>query len=247
MTQFCKTIGLILVAAGFLPAFGRTVAWYRLDGFAPGEKTTADTVIENIADPGHLQGKCYTCTTANTTYGTDANGMPYGMPGLNGAFGVLDPVTGEWSARTNTMHFGLEKGTDYKQVSGNWVADGSTVKVTTDSRLALSNITVEVIFRAVSDFPGATWNFAPLVMLNGQGGPPKDGRLASAGKARSPPGGGRRLKRRQLCSHLLRRLMVLGITRPLRLMPRAMPNSTMTMKSRHKRWGRRSSATRTIR
>lgn len=169
MTQFCKTIGLILVAAGFLPAFGRTVAWYRLDGFAPGEKTTADTVIENIADPGHLQGKCYTCTTANTTYGTDANGMPYGMPGLNGAFGVLDPVTGEWSARTNTMHFGLEKGTDYKQVSGNWVADGSTVKVTTDSRLALSNITVEVIFRAVSDFPGATWNFAPLAMLNGRG------------------------------------------------------------------------------
>lgn len=164
MTQFCKTIGLILVAAGFLPAFGKTVAWYRLDGFAPGVATTADTVIENSANPGVLQGKCYS-TPAGDKGNSDialehvAALMPRGVAGLPTGFVVCDPISGQMQTAANALRFGVDELPAKAEHS-----DGSVIMIDTGSDLQLTNTTIEVIYRPIETFCD-TLNFSPMVTL----------------------------------------------------------------------------------
>ena len=158
---------LVLTVIGLLPAFGKAVAWYRLDGFALGEKTTAETVITNLANPGVMDGKCYSVLSNNlnnatVTRGTDPDWMPRGTTGPGAGLWVYDPVSGTGSERLNAMHFGLETvpaGAQHGHGGMVYVADASEVG-------KLKHITVEVFFRFSEGLP-AGWNSAPLVMMTG--------------------------------------------------------------------------------
>lgn len=164
MTQFCKTIGLILVVAGIVPAFGKTVAWYRLDGFAPGVATTTDTVIENSANPGVLQGKCYS-TPAGDKSNNDialehvAALMPRGVTGLPAGYVVCDPISGQMQTAANALRFGVDE-----LPVGAQHSDGSVIMIDTGSDLQLTNMTIEVIYRPTETFCD-TLNFSPMVTL----------------------------------------------------------------------------------
>ncbi|MDO5319377.1 MAG: hypothetical protein Q4G65_12180, partial [bacterium] len=149
----------------------RTVAWYQLNGLAVGETATDQTVVENVADPGVLQGRCYSILS-NTLQNTGAilpmsqtgEWMPRGVEGPGANLWVYDPVTGTGSERLTALHFGMEscKSTDAH-------GHGSVVYVPdAGASLYLSEMTVEVIYRPVETFP-AGWNFCPLVMLQGKG------------------------------------------------------------------------------
>ena len=143
--------------------------WYRLDGFAPGVKTTSSTRIDNLADPGNNQLSCH--SYIGSQRGTSAEWMPRGVAGLGGTLGVFDPLTGTLHAREHALHFGLD------EVSAG-TADGNGGMLRLLNGLALSNVTVEAIYR-LSPGDYESWRMAPIVMQEGQNAA-REGWLLSA-------------------------------------------------------------------
>ena len=154
-----------------LSAQSKTVLWYRLDGFAVGEKTTASTLIDNLADPGNNQLTCH--SLSGTQRGTTASLMPVGTAGLGGTLGVYDPVTGEFHARGNALHFGLDE-----VPVGTANSPGGMLRLL--NGLELTNITVEVIYR-FSPGDMLSWSMAPLVMQEGVNASREGWLLSAAG------------------------------------------------------------------
>lgn len=151
-------------------ANAKTVAWYRLDCLEVGERATADTIVENIANPGTLQGVCRSVTSTDQSknivpLGTDEDWMPKGAKGPGPGIWVYDPVAQTGSERKSSMHFGYDSlptdlGVNYGFGGMVYVADAGEMAT-------MSNITVEVIFRFDPNLP-AGWNQAALVMMQGE-------------------------------------------------------------------------------
>lgn len=141
------------------PLCADTVLWYRLDGFASGVKTDGTTRIDNIASPGNNQLVCHSWTTSR---GTDPNWMPVGTAGVGQSLYIYDPVDGTFHERNpNALHVGLTS------VASD-VADGYGGFLRLLNGIALTNITVEAIFRlAPGDY--SSWSWAPVVMQEGSG------------------------------------------------------------------------------
>ena len=161
---------MALAAAHVVEA--ETILWYRLDGFAPGVKTTSSTRIDNLANPGNDQAICQSWTTSR---GTDANWMPYGTNGVGESACIYDPATGIAHPRQPyALHFGLtEVSSDLKDGYGGCLR-------LDPSGLAPTNITVEAVFR-LSPGDYTSWSFAPIIMQEGSGSGSETWVLTAAG------------------------------------------------------------------
>lgn len=153
-----RNMFVAVFTATTISMYADTILWYRLDGFAPGVKTTASTLIDNLANPGNNQSVCHSFTTSR---GTDANWMPYGTNGIGSSVSIYDPATGIFHPRQpNALHFGLTEVTsDLKDGYGGFLR-------LNPSGLAPTNITVEAVFR-LSPGDYTSWSFAPIAMQEG--------------------------------------------------------------------------------
>lgn len=146
----------VVLAAGFAQA--KTVLWYRFDACGTNAtRATASTVITNVAAPGTLDGKAH--SYSETTLGTDSNLMPYGVASVPEALKLRDPVSNLYYDDVEGMHFGAAA------ISGASGA-GSAVVCPWDEKLALSNLTVEAIFRLPANV--SQWAMAPIVIMNNE-------------------------------------------------------------------------------
>ena len=154
-----KTMMMAVAALAIGNLSAKSILWYRFDECGKGgTRATGATVIANQADPGNLVGKAH--SYSGTTLGTDASLMPYGTATIASPLRVCDPVSARCYEDESGMHFGLDSipGTTTGQ-SGS----GAAVVCDWDEKLALSDITVEAIFRVPQNI--SQWTMAPIVIM----------------------------------------------------------------------------------
>lgn len=151
------TMAVIALAIGNLSA--KSILWYRFDECGKDStRATGETVIANQADPGNLVGEAH--SYSGTKLGTDASLMPYGTATIASPLRIYDAVLNRSFDDESGMHFGLDSipGTTTGQ-SGS----GAAVVCNWDEKLALSDITVEAIFRVPQNI--SQWTMAPIVIM----------------------------------------------------------------------------------
>ena len=148
MRRMCKFAFAACAAVCSGSASAEVVAWYRFGELDPGVEADTSTVIENYANPGNIEG------TVNTFGTSIGNGgvMPVGATSFGSKLQIYDPLTGQYHANNRAMRFGTRDAISPSDTG----APGSCYSVDEDSAgalNALTNITVEVIFRLNADVP----------------------------------------------------------------------------------------------